>query len=82
MNKAKNDFVKWLKDNNATDIDGANDNPTDNEWDYYLMVSGFIENDLYTACFMVWHGKESIDYSDEENRYSRISIYEFMQLIS
>jgi len=27
MNKAKNAFVKWLKDNGGTDIDGLKDEP-------------------------------------------------------
>ncbi len=81
MNKTKNSFVKWLKKNNATDIDGLQDNLSDNEWDYYVNISGFIEDDLYLACFMVWRGKEKIDYSDESNRYSNISIADFMNLI-
>jgi hypothetical protein len=82
MNKAKNAFVKWLKDNNATDIDGLKDNPSDNEWDYYMMISGFIVDRLYMVSFMVWQGKERIDYSDDENRYNEISIDEFMQLLT
>lgn len=80
MNKAKNAFVKWLKDNKATEIDGLNDEPTDNEWDYYMMISGFIGNNLITASFMIWRGNESIDYSDDENRYNKMSIDDFMQM--
>jgi hypothetical protein len=82
MNKAKNTFVKWLKENKATDFDGLKDQPTDDEWDYYMMISAFVGNNLYTACFMVWQGKESIDYSDEENSYNKMSIDEFLQLIA
>lgn len=81
MNKAKNAFVKWLKDNNADYIDGLNDQPSDDEWDYYMAISGFVDDRLYSVSFMVWEGRESIDYRDEENRYSKISIVDFMQLI-
>tara|TARA_R110000796_G_scaffold97757_1_gene204993 strand:+ start:2854 stop:3129 length:276 start_codon:yes stop_codon:yes gene_type:complete len=82
MNKAKNAFVKWLKDNNADNIDGLKDQPSDNEWDYYMVISGFINNNLYSVSFMVWQGKESIQYSDEENQYDKMSIDEFMQLVN
>lgn len=81
MNRAKNAFVKWLKDNKATDFDGLNDNPSCKEWDYYLMISGFIGDDLYTACFMVWNGEEKIHYSDENNSYKNMTIEEFKALI-
>lgn len=81
MNKAKNAFVKWLKENNADNIDGLKDKPSDNDWDYYMAISGFINDSLYSVSFMVWQGQESIDYSDEENRYNKISIVDFMQLM-
>lgn len=81
MNKAKNAFVKWLKKNNAEDIDSFNEPISDNEWDYYATISGFINDNLYTVYFMVWEGKETIDYSDEENNYSKMTIDQFMQLI-
>ena len=82
MNKAKNAFVKWLKDNNADNIDGLKDQPSDNDWDYYMKISGFINDNFYSVTFMVWQGQESIDYSDEENRYNKISIVDFMQLLN
>ncbi len=82
MNKAKNAFVKWLKDNNADNIDGLKDQPSDNDWDYYMAISGFVNDNLYSVTFMVWQGQESIDYSDEENRYNKISIVDFMQLLN
>ncbi len=82
MNKAKNAFVKWLKDNNADNIDGLKDQPSDNDWDYYMAISGFVNDNLYSVTFMVWNGEESIDYSDEENRYNKISIVDFMQLLN
>lgn len=31
MNKAKNHFVKWLRDNNADNIDGLKENPSSDE---------------------------------------------------
>ena len=82
MNKAKNALVKWLKDNNADNIDGLKDQPSDNEWDYYMAISGFINDSLYSVSFMVWQGQESIDYSDEENRYNKMTIDDFMQLVN
>ena len=82
MNKAKNAFVKWLKDNNADNIDGLKDQPSDNEWDYYMAISGFINDSLYSVSFMVYEGQESIDYSDEENIYNKMAIVDFMQLLN
>lgn len=82
MNKAKNAFVKWLKENNADNVDGLNDKPNCEEWDYYIAISGFVNDKLYSVTFMVWNGEESIDYSDEENRYSKMSIFDFIQLIN
>jgi len=82
MNKAKNAFVNWLKENNADNVDGLKDKPSDEEWNYYMMISGFVNDNLYTVTFMVWNGEESIDYSDEENRYTKMSIDEFMQLLN
>ena len=82
MNKAKNAFVNWLKENNADNVDGLKDKPSDEEWDYYMMISGFVNDNLYTVSFMVWNGEEAIDYSDEENRYTKMSIDEFMQLLN
>ena len=82
MNKAKNAFVKWLVKNGATNLDGLHDKPSDDVWDYYLNISGFIGDRLYTVFFTVWKGKEGIDYNDEENIYIDIGINEFMQIIN
>jgi len=82
MNKAKNSFINWLKLNNADSIDGDVYAEHDAEWDYYVVISGFIKDSLFTAYFMVWNGVESIDYSDDENTYSRMTIEEFMNLIA
>ena len=81
MNKAKNTFVNWLKSNDADSIDGIGGVAHDSEWDYYVVISGFIKDCLFTAYFMVWNGVESIDYSDDENSYSRMSIEEFLNLL-
>jgi len=81
VNKAKNLFLKWLKDREATYIEEF-EGENDGEWDYYRHVDGFIGDRLYVACFHVWRGKVSIDYSDEENRYNGMSVEEFLQLIS
>ena len=81
MNEAKNAFVKWLKENKANNLSGLSDNPSCKDWDYYRVISGFIIDDFYTVTFMVWQGKESIDYRDEEHTYRKMSIDEFMQLL-
>ncbi len=77
LNRAKNKFVAWLKENKAEDIDiyeGSND---DGEWDYYRHVSAFVGRTLYNVYFMMWHDEIKIQYSDGENRYENISIEEF-----
>lgn len=80
MNKTKKSFIKWLKNSGANNIDHYYPKRT-LDWDYYAVVSGFIADRYYTATFMVFEGREKIDYKDEENSYSRISIDEFMQLV-
>tara|TARA_R110000850_G_C9910834_1_gene460586 strand:- start:103 stop:375 length:273 start_codon:yes stop_codon:yes gene_type:complete len=80
LNKAKNDFVKWLKKNKATDID-VYEGPPALEWDYYRSVSGFIGDDLFTVYFEMWYGQLKISYSDESNYYDDMTIEEFMQII-
>ena len=82
MNKAKNAFLKWLKDNGADNIDvynGAEDSSTDHN--YYVGVSAFIGNDYYSVYFMVWRTKELIDYRGGDYRYEEICIDEFEGLI-
>jgi len=80
INKAKNLFVKWLKDNKAEYIDNYKPEVSE-EWDYYCVVSGFINNVLYIVCFMILEGILDIDYSDDDNHYTNLSIYDFLQLI-
>lgn len=82
LNKIKNEYLQWLKDKNAYSIDIYNPKTeSDEEWDYYVVVSAFIEDILYTVYFMMWHNEINIDYSDEENRYNKMSIDEFKQLL-
>lgn len=82
MNKAKNLFVKWLKENNAEGIDEYEGEDDNMAWDYYRMVSAFIGERLYIVYFMVWKGDDRISYRDEENSYDDLSIDEFLQMIS
>tara|TARA_R110000744_G_scaffold143502_1_gene255451 strand:+ start:394 stop:666 length:273 start_codon:yes stop_codon:yes gene_type:complete len=81
INKAKNLFIKWLKDNDGESI-SEYEGEQDSEWDYYRCVSGFIGSSLYTVYFTIWEGFLRIDYSDEENKYERLSIEEFNDLIN
>ena len=81
INKAKNSFVKWLKDHNAEDID-IFEGEKSSHWDYYRSISAFIGERLYTVYFQMWDGKISIDYRDEENEYNGMSIDEFLELIN
>ena len=80
INRAKNQFVKWLKDNNADNI--CNEKPeVSNECDYYCCVSGFVNNNLYMVYFEVWRGEINIDYRGGEYKYNELSVYDFLQLI-
>ncbi len=81
INKAKNTFVKWLKDHDAESIDEFEGVKSD-EWDYYRTVDAFIGESLYCGSFQIWKGNIKIDYSDEENRHNDMSVDEFLQLIT
>lgn len=81
INKAKNLFIKWLKCNKATNIDIYEGEKISMEWDYYRTISGFIGDNLITVDFQMWRGKIKINYSDDENRYSDMTIEEFTQMI-
>lgn len=80
MNNTKKAFIKWLKDSGADNIYHYYPKRS-SDWDYYATVSGFIDYRYYTSTFMVFKGKEYLDYRDGENSYSKISIDEFMQLV-
>jgi len=81
INKAKNDFVKWLKSENAEMIDIYEGGTYCAEWEYYRMVSAFIGENLYTVCFTIWNDSIQIEYSDDENRYTCFSVEEFRMLM-
>lgn len=81
INQAKNKFIEWLKKNNAEDID-VFCGEEDAEWDYYRHVSAFIVENFYFVYFMIWKGNIIIDYSDDENRYEKMTINDFNRLIS
>ncbi len=83
INKAKNLFLKWLKDNDAESIDefeGGKD--AEYEWDYYRSVDGFIGDNFYLVYFTIWEGNVNIDYSDDENKHDKLSIDEFLEMIT
>ena len=80
INKARNNFVKWLKDNNAESIDVFEGKKND-EWDYYRSVSAFVGKTFYMVDFMIWNGDLKIDYRDGENIYKDLSIEDFNELI-
>ena len=83
MNKAKNDWLKWLKDNNATNIEEFKGNTTGKDnFIYYRSVDAFIGDCLYIVIFMVWGSKIKIDYSDDHNKYEDMSIEDFLQMIT
>lgn len=81
INQAKNDFLKWLKDNKATDIEIFEGKKVPNEWNYYRTVTAFIGNDYYSVYFKMFLDEARIDYDDDENSYSNMTIEEFKQLI-
>lgn len=81
INKAKNTFIKWLKDNNCEDLD-ADKPDVSEEWDYYCVVSGFVGECFYMAYFMVLNGDLSIEYSDDYYKYKFDSVDEFLGLIN
>ena len=82
INQVKDKFLKWLKSVKAEDIDVYDgEKEPDDGWDYYSHVSAFVNGHLYSVYFTMWNGTVKIDYSDEENRYSNMSIEEFQALL-
>lgn len=80
INKAKNDFIKWLKDNNADCINIYVSKET-GAFGYYIDVSAFVGQSFYHVCFMIWRGEVKISYADENCNCKEMSINELMQLI-
>lgn len=81
INRAKNIFIQWLKDNNAENISEYKGEGSD-VWDYYRHIDAFIGEDLYSVYFEIWDGEIQISYRDEGNIYNNISIDEFLELIN
>lgn len=80
INGVKNQFVKWLKDRNVTCLEEFEGEGSP-EWDYYRQVDGFVGDTLYVVIFSIWGGRVSISYSDGENRYDKLSVDEFLELM-
>ena len=81
INKAKKEFVNWLKENDVECLD-VYEGFTNDGFDYYSSVSGFIGESFYSVYFQIWEGELKIDYRDEENEYKGMSIYEFRELMN
>lgn len=81
INKAKNKFIQWLKDNKAEDIDEYEGEKSDG-WDYYRHISAFVGVVQYSVYFKICNGQLEINYYDGENRYNKMSVEEFLTLIS
>jgi hypothetical protein len=79
INKAKNEFVKWLKKKGATDIDvyDGSDEPL---WGYYREVATNIEDRLLFGRFKMWNGKSCIELFIN-NEYKYLTLEEFNDLI-
>lgn len=82
INKAKNEYLKWLKNRGAECIDDFGVPQEKDGWDYYRHVSAFVGDTFYNVYFKMFYNKVKIDYSDDYNTYKDMSIDEFMQLIS
>lgn len=82
INRAKTQFLHWLKQSKAEYIDVYEGESTgDDGWDYYRHVSAFVGDTLYNVYFMMWDGFVKIDYSDGDNSYEAMTIKEFNQLL-
>lgn len=80
INKAKNRYLKWLKDNNADNID-IYEGEDSCGFTYYRNITAFVNNGLIVVCFMVFDDIICIDYRDEGVRYERMSISEFNDMM-
>lgn len=80
MNKAKNEFLQWLRDRGAEDMED-DECGQDDEWDYYRSVTGFIADDFYMVIFMIWQGKVKIDYHSESGNKQFDNVDDFLKLI-
>ena len=82
IDQAKNRFLEWLEQNEATDVDVYVGEENQDGWSYYRHVSAFVGNKFYSVYFMQWKGGEpKIDYRDWTNRYNGLSVGEFYKLL-
>ena len=81
INRAKNDYIKWLKLNKAENIDCFEGKEENDPWDYYRVVSAFIGEDLYIVYFMIWGGKIKIDFNKNLKTDHILTVSEFYELI-
>lgn len=78
----KNKFVQFLELNNAENIsEFYGEKEDDDGWDYYCMVDGFVKDQFHYACFMIWNGVLTIDFSNDKDSYGKLNILEFSKLI-
>ncbi len=82
INKAKNEFLQWLRDRDADDIDDDScDSEEDTDWDYYHVVTAFVGDELYMVYFMIWKGKFEIKYSFGIDNQTFNNVDDFLKLI-
>jgi len=83
IDQAKNRFLEWLEQNEATDVEVYVGEPKHNAgWDYYSHVYAFVGSAPYSVFFMIWKGGEpKIDYRRRCKRYNGLSIEEFYPLL-
>lgn len=82
INKAKNEFLQWLRDRGAEDIeDDTCGSASDPFWDYYHVVTAFVGDDLYMVDFMIWKGRFEIKYSFGEHNQTFNNVDDFLKLI-
>lgn len=81
INKAKNQFVKWLKQNDATSV-SIFEGVSPSNFRYYRQVDGFIGDNFIIVYFMMWYTKIKIEYQDSENSYEFDNVEDFLELIS
>ena len=82
INKAKNEFLQWLRDRYAEDIeDDICGSASDPLWDYYHVVTAFVGEALYMVYFMIWKDRLKIEYSAGDNNQRLDNIDDFLKLI-
>jgi hypothetical protein len=80
INKAKNEFVKWLEKKGATNIDVFEGTDVNNVWDYYRQISYVKGRKNNRGYFEMWKGVVKIDLFTD-NDYTGYTLEEFNDLI-